>query len=334
MIELIAFIILFLLGIITIISENNGILRYIYIPFLVLFMVIVRVNGFYLGGYQEDIITYGVEMKYMSFDIYYLREFVFWYTLHLVYLVTHSEFITFLVFDFLWIHILLRTLKQNTSNKLGRGLIVILATSFPFFFGYENIYRQFLASILLVYSYIIIKESPSRSFKLFLLAIFIHNLSLFIIPILIMRKFLYFKLEDRIFLSISSSVIIAIAIPLMLFLKATGATIFNYSFLYLSLFLLFSLFFVFKFKENVYLIVQKIPSLIPVTILISGFVFFKQELIAERIGMLFIIFFIVDLYNYSTTIQSKLNRIWFRCFILLLFTLPVFMFSSSMLYLK
>ena len=75
------------------------------------------------------------------------------------------------------------------------------------------------------------------------------------------------------------------------------------------------------------------PSLLPATILMMGFVFLKQELIAERIGMLFIVFLIADLYDYSILVKSKLNRILFRVLLLAVFTVPVFLFSSSMMYL-
>ena len=81
MLEYISYIILLCLGLFTVITENRSILRYIYIPSAIIFMLIVRLHGFELGGYQKDIMTYSLEMKGLLLltDFYYLREFVFWF---------------------------------------------------------------------------------------------------------------------------------------------------------------------------------------------------------------------------------------------------------------
>jgi len=77
--ELSFFIALCLLGVFTVLLENRFILRYIYIPFLFAFLVVVRLNAFIYNGFEIDILTYAIEMKATSLDIYYLREFIFWF---------------------------------------------------------------------------------------------------------------------------------------------------------------------------------------------------------------------------------------------------------------
>ena len=88
--ELIGFIVLLVLGIAAIIFDRLEILKYLYIPLLFSFMVIVRLNAFVFNAFEIDIITYGLEMKAYSFDIYYLREFVFWFGIRILYFITQS----------------------------------------------------------------------------------------------------------------------------------------------------------------------------------------------------------------------------------------------------
>ena len=331
--ELIAFIALLVLGFFTIITENSSILRYIYIPSVFLFMVIVRLNGFEFGGYQKDILTYSLEMKSTSFSVYYLREFIFWIGLRLMYSLTDSGFFTFLILDVGWIYFLIKVSKLIPSKQLGKGVIIILSTSFPFLFGYENIYRQFYATILLLYAYSLINKNNNKVFWLFIASIFIHNLALFTLPIFFIRKCYKFKLQDRFLISSFLSLIILVSLPFLLNLKGIDPTKIDLSFLYLFLFLGIFCFATMKFKDNLQKLYNAVPSLLPVVILITGFVLLQQEMISERMGMMFLVFLLYDLYNYSIMIESKLSRVSLRVLLLLVFTLPVFFTDSSLKFL-
>ncbi len=206
-------------------------------------------------------------------------------------------------------------------------------TSFPFLFGYQNIYRQFYASIILLYSYSIIDQKYNRGIFLFIISIFIHNLAFFIAPLLLIKKFFKFKLSDRIILSSVLSQLIILVLPFVLFLKTSAVTKFDLSILYLFLFIAAIIIIVLKFKDNIYYIYNVTPSLIPSSILMCGFIFLRQEMIAERIGMMLLIFLMYDLYKYSNTIQSKFNRLSLRLLLIIIFTLPVFFSESSLKFL-
>jgi hypothetical protein len=331
--ELIAFIVLLVLGFFTIITENRSILRYIYIPSVFFFMVIVRLNGFDFGGYQKDILTYSLEMKSTSFSLYYLREFIFWIGLRLLYTLTDSELFTFLILDVGWIYFLIKVSKLIPSKQLGKGVIIIMSTSFPFLFGYENIYRQFYATIILLYAYSLINKNNNKVFWLFIVSIFIHNLALFTLPIFLIRKCYKFKLQDRFLISFFLSLIILLTLPFLLNLKGIDSTKIDLSFLYLFLFLGVFCFAVMKFKDNLYKLYNAFPSLLPAAILITGFVFLKQEMISERVGMMFLVLLLCDSYNFSIMIESKLSRVSLRVLLLLLFSLPVFFTDSSLKFL-
>ena len=332
--ELVAFIVLCILGFVSIITENRSVLKFLYIPCLFGFLIIVRLNAFIFNGFEIDILTYALEMHASSFDFYYLREFIFWFSLRLFYYVTQSELISFIILDFLWICILLKISNNSESKRLGKGLVVILATSFPFFFGYENIYRQFYATIVLLYSYSILNLRTNRAVLLFIISVFIHNLSLFLIPLFLIKKCYTFNLKDKITLSSVLSVIYILILPSIMSFKDADPTEIDLSYLYLSLFILMFFLFIYKFKENIFRFISMIPSLLPITILISGFVLHGQEMIAERLSMMFIIFLLYDLYLFSNIFYNPFKRRLFRLALLSVFTLPIVFFSSSMIFLN
>tara|TARA_B110000483_G_scaffold218129_1_gene271174 strand:+ start:871 stop:1875 length:1005 start_codon:yes stop_codon:yes gene_type:complete len=332
--ELIGFIVLLVLGIAAIIFDRIEIIKYLYIPLLFSFMVIVRLNAFVFNAFEIDIITYGLEMKAYSFDIYYLREFVFWFGIRILYFITQSELVAFLLLDILWIYLIYKVSRKVSVNKIGNTLLIILATCFPFFFGYQNIYRQFFATIVLLYSYSIIDDRSNRSIFLFFVSIFIHNLSLLILPLFIIKKFFTFKLNDRLVLSSVLVAIYLLFLPSILSLKdGDDPTKIDLSILYMILFIFLFLFYIYKFRANILNFILIVPSLIPATLLTIGFVAYRQEMIAERLGMMFIPFIIFDIYNYSLLIQTSFKRKLLQLFLLLLLSVPVLLFTSSLMFL-
>ena len=334
MIELIAFILLFILGGITLLWENKDILKFIYIPYLILFIIIVRLNAFLFNGFELDILTYALEMKATSFHIYYMREFIFWLGIRLIFFITHSELISFILLDMLWIYLLVKISSVNKYERLNNGLIIVLATSFPFFFGYENIYRQFLATITILLAYSHFSFSKRKSWLLFLISVFIHNLTILALPLLLPKLLLRFSKIDRIIISAFLALLYVMVLPFFLSFKSIGTTEVDLSILYFILFISLLLFVFLRFKNNVVLIYNIIPSLIPSSILISGFILLGHELITERLGMMFIPFILYDIYNYSSSVNNYSTRAIIRLGLLIVFTLPVLLFSSSLIFLS
>lgn len=332
--ELVAFILLFILGVITILMENRDIFRFVYLPSVVIFMLIVRLNAFVFNSFELDILTYAIEMKTTSFHVYYLREFVFWLGIRLVYYVTHSDLGAFIIMDILWIYLLYKASLKEKYYKLNNGLLIILVTSFPFLFGYENIYRQFYATVILLLAYSRLERKNYFPWILILVSIFTHNLALFILPLFIAKRFFSFNDFDRLIISTSLSFLYVIGLPYFMGAKTisdTGGI--DLSVLYIVLFLIVFCFFVFRFRKNVLLFTRLLPSIIPITLVTVGFIYLQQELITERVGMMFIAFLLFDLYNLSNQLQNYSYRAGLRLFLLLVFTLPVFLSSSSLKFL-
>jgi len=333
--EFVAFCVLSFLAVITLLLESNSILKYIYIPSVFIFLIIVRLQAFYFNGFEIDILTYATEMQSsLSLEsFYYIREFVFWFSIRLIYWLLESPFFSFIILDFLWIILLIKSTKRLKSNNLGKGVIVVLMTSFPFLFGYENIYRQFFATIILLYAYSCIKYNYLKSVILFFISVFTHNLMMFILPVFIIKKFYKFNLRDRTVISCLISISYVLLLPFFLNLKSFDTTQVDLSLLYLVLFSSLMIFFMYRFKENVLKLIENLPTLLPSCIIILGLNIIGHEMITERISMILIIFLVYDLYLYTSKITKKITRLSLRLALFVLFTLPVFLFESSLKFL-
>ena len=198
--ELISYIILICFSAISIITESKLFYKWIFIPSVVVFMIIVRSVGFDL-----DLVTYALEMHSTSMDLYYLREFIFWLGSRLVYYLFQDELLSFLFMDLIWIITILKVGGRMSSFKkdnLNNALLVVLMTSFPFVFGYENIYRQFYAIIFALFSYSLICNNYKKSLFFFIIAFFMHNIIALLIPIFMVKKFYRFNFTGRIQISL------------------------------------------------------------------------------------------------------------------------------------
>jgi len=296
-------------------------------------MIVVRNSGF-----DFDMIVYAESMQYSAHNIYYLKEFIFWYALRYFYLIFNNEIVVFLMMDMIWIFLLYRTSinlskRSLIKNNFSLGLIVILSTSFPLFFGYENIYRQLFATIFSLYSYSLLHTSYKKSILFFCISVFMHNISILLIPIFLINKIFRFKLYFRILLSLLVCIVFLMLFDYASKFKSpdsiTGSDMsLIYLFLFLSVFIMYLIRFKFRFLD----LYRKTPSLIIILILMSGLLLLKYNMISERLGMMFLVFLIFDLYMYSNTIRKYSNRLVFRLFLLLVFSVPILLFSSSRMF--
>ena len=209
--ELISYIILICFSALSILTESKLFYKWIFIPSVLVFMIIIRSAGFDL-----DLETYALEMRgnLYTTDLYYLREFVFWLGSRLVYYLFQDEFISFLFMDCIWIITILKVGNRMALFKkenLNNALLVILMTSFPFVFGYENIYRQFYATVFALFSYSLISESYKKSLFFFVIAFFMHNTVVLLIPLYVVKKLYRFNFSGRIQISFLHHHLLALA---------------------------------------------------------------------------------------------------------------------------
>jgi len=325
-VELTAYIILICLSSFTILVESRKVYQWIFIPSVVVFLYVVRIEGF-----DSDIENYAQQMHATGLDLYYLREFVFWLGNRFIYYIFQDEFISFIFMDIVWIFTIVKVGNRMSLNRerLNNALLLVLVTSFPFVFGYENIYRQFYATIFALLSYSLIDKKYYYSLFIFVLSFFMHNIVALLLPLFLMKKFYKFNFSDRIRISLITSLIIVASLGLLVRLKSTEQTGLDMGMFYLLLFVILLIIASLVFRKNIYILFEKVPSLFFIVVLMIGLSFLSADMISERLGMMFICFLIYDLYRYTSEIENKGLRALTRLTIMLLFSLPTLFFESS-----
>ena len=325
--ELIAYIILLSISVITILSESQSLYKWIFIPSVLAFMFIVRNEGF-----DSDINHYAIQMSATGMDLYYLREFVFWFGSRVLYFVLQDNLYTFLLMDLIWIIAILKVGNRMAffdKKNLNNALLLVLMTSFPFVFGYENIYRQFYATIFALLSYSLVDKKYYTSLFFLIVAFFMHNIVALLLPLFMMKKFYRFNFSDRIQIASIITLVFVASLSLLSKLKSTEKTGLNLGVFYLLIFITLLVIAMLIHRKNIYIFFEKIPSLFFIVVLMLGLVTLNADMIAERLGMMFIVFVTYDLYQYSAEIKSKTIRSLVRLLLLLLFSLPTLLFESS-----
>ena len=325
--ELTAYIILICLSSFTILIESKTVYKWIFIPSVIAFLYIVRSQGF-----DTDIADYARQMHATGLDLYYLREFVFWLGSRLVYYIFQDELISFVFMDIVWIITMIKVgnrMSLYNKERLNNGLLLVLVTSFPFVFGYENIYRQFYATVFALLSYSLIDKKYYSSLFILILSFFMHNIVALLLPLFFVKKFYKFNFSDRIQISLIVSLIFVASLSLLLKLKSSEQTGLDLGIFYLLIFLVLIIIGSLAFRDNIYMLFQKVPSLFFIVVLMIGLVLLNVDMVAERLGMMFICFLTYDLYRYTSEIESRSLRSLTRLTIMLLFSLPTLFFESS-----
>ena len=325
--ELTAYIILICLSSFTILVESKTVYKWIFIPSVIVFLYIVRYQGF-----DTDIADYARQMHATGLDLYYLREFVFWLGSRLVYYIFQDELISFVFMDIVWIIAMIKVgnrMSLYNKERLNNGLLLVLVTSFPFVFGYENIYRQFYATVFALLSYSLIDKKYYSSLFFLILSFFMHNIVALLLPLFFMKKFYKFNFSDRIQISFIVSLIFVASLSLLVKLKSAEQTGLDMGMFYLLIFLVLLIIGSLVFRDNIYMLFQKVPSLFFIVVLMIGLVVLNVDMVAERLGMMFICFLTYDLYKYSSEIEDRYLRSLTRVSIMLLFSLPTLFFESS-----
>ena len=325
--ELNAYIFLIFLSTVTILTESRRLFKWIFIPCTFCFLYIVRNEGF-----DTDIIDYARQMHATGMDLYYLREFIFWLGSRFVYFVIQDELYSFLFMDLIWILVMIRTgnrMSKNNKENINNALLLVLLTSFPFVFGYENIYRQFYATVFSLYSYSLIEKKYYSSICIFVISFFMHNIVALLLPLFFIKRFYKFNFSDRIQISLIVSLLFVASLSILSNLKSAEQTGLNMGVFYLLIFVILLLIGLLVFRKNIYNLFEKVPSLLFIVVLMTGLVSLNVDMVAERLGMMFICFLTYDLYLFSSEIRTKSIRALVRLSLMLLFTLPTLFFDSS-----
>lgn len=136
---------------------------------------------------QGDIIVYSNSFSYTSTSFYYVREPVVWLGGRFLYEIIGNSNAVFFVFDFLSGLILWSALlKFGVPRYVFFGILLF----FPFVLGMQNIYRQHLSVIFLIFAVFAAKEKEFwKSLLSFGFACLTHNAAAVFLPVLVVRRF-------------------------------------------------------------------------------------------------------------------------------------------------
>lgn len=299
------------------IKSKDVLLKSISVFLLIIYSPIIRTSGF-----EIDIITYAEAMKSDSLSIYYLKEPVFWIGSRVVYSFTQSEVITFVVFDYISIYLLY---KAFSSLRIHSYALLSFVFFFPILMGMHNVYRQYFAIALFLYSLSAVIQGKSiKSFVFFLLSLLTQNALAMFLPVLILNS----RLKNKRVLSLIISMTVVLAMPIALSTKShsdTGSLGVSIYFLCIF-FLLFVQYGLKKFViakncvDNAYSMIFMLLLLLESTFLMGG----AQS---KRVGM--IILSIQLLLMVRQFEMSFGNRIFKRVFMVVFCFAPTFIFPNA-----
>lgn len=169
-------------------KKQRKVLYWIALFSLLLFSFILRDSGF-IGDFlvYKDVLK--SDIKEMLNSPYYLREIGYWGGSTLFYQVLQDEVLTFLFIDFLFFAFFTCFCYKN---KIPAYYVLLFFIIFPSILGIQNVYRQHLATILIVISIFSQMKIPYKLLLMFSASL-LHNVTVLFLPFvfILRKKYLY-----------------------------------------------------------------------------------------------------------------------------------------------
>lgn len=155
--------------------------RTFWISVYISLALVVRAN------FDADINTYASEMSHSSLTLYYLKEPFFWLGQRFLFNLLQDPFFVFLITDLLVGFLLFRALINFELPQYAFFSILIF---FPFVLGMQNVYRQWVATIIFLYGFSLSwsRSGNVKSYAAFLLSIMSHNVAAIFGPLFFVRN--------------------------------------------------------------------------------------------------------------------------------------------------
>ena len=273
--------------------------------------------------FDSDIATYAAAMTGSTMSLYYLKEPVIWVGQRYIFSFVQDPYLVFVITDLLTGAILFQALK---NFKLPQYAFFSFLIFFPTILGMQNIYRQWVATVLLLYSFslITIDNNSKGKYLAFTLSVLSHNAAAIFVPILFINEE---RAKGRL-LWYTTCIIAVYGIKLGAEHKSSANTGSDLTFVYLTLIM----FFIFLIPVLDHGTVRKLRKfeyklLSLLLILSSCSILFLSSAGAERVSMmcLMIAYPILVLLFENRFKQNQLPRSVYS----LLGFLPMFFFSVS-----
>ncbi|MEZ8243910.1 EpsG family protein [Vibrio splendidus] len=181
--ELFAYLLLVILGLFLYSFKRSLKIDFVLFFLLSMYFLLIRSSGF-----DMDMAVYAETMASDSISIYYLKEPIYWFGTRLVYTLTGSELLTFWFFDLIAISLVFY-FSQLVGIKYFYIFIISFLIFFPSLMGYQNIYRQFFSTCLLLSSfYSITSRNIFLASIFFALSVLTHNVAALFLPVFFLIK--------------------------------------------------------------------------------------------------------------------------------------------------
>lgn len=310
-------------------QKDSKVLDTLWFLLLMGFSVVVRANP------QIDIIDYydsiGVPLEKVLHRSSRVREFSFWGLSSILYSLLGSERLVFHVWDAM---VFLIVLSVRRRLSLGWYFVPFFFVAFPSVLGFQNIYRQFLATLLIINaaSYCLAEKKQKRwvlsciFFLLFAGTVHWSSAALFLVVL-----FLLFSVRGWRRVSWLLLLIVFLLLPSYLGVEEVSNSGLDLTWMY-CLFLMVQLLLLSVVsgsngKDTSSYGALRFVLLYVSYIAIVGFVRMRGDLFYERLMLYFIpVVLVLILWQIST--KTALQRA-LLLFILLLFSLPSFLFHAT-----
>lgn len=320
-VELLMYGILCILCIFTsIVDIERIIFRTMIMISLPVYSIVIRTSG-----YDYDIGNYRNIMTFTDItdSLYYMKEPIYWLSSNWMHrYMGIPELWVFVIFDCISFYVIY---KSSCKMKLPYYFVFAFIVFFPSHMGIQNIYRQYLAMVVILLS-LSYKDESMKSVLFLIVAVLIHNVSALFIPIIILRT----KIRYKTLIFYLSSIVMTILLPIAISTKSFNSSGASMGAIYLFVISAIILFYLLSTtKRN--LITEDSLTLIYLLFVTSVSVIFMGSAQGERVGMIslaILLIFIIKIIDdiYEPTLLARL-------ILTISIPVPTIAFTSSYIFL-
>jgi hypothetical protein len=160
---------------------NSSIFFFVWFSTYFALILIVR------NKFDVDINTYANSMSFSSLKMYYLKEPVVWLGQRYLFGFTQDSHLVFVIFDVILGLVLYESLARFRVPQYAYFSFLIF---FPFILGIQNVYRQWVATIIFLYcfSFVWSGNGGIKAYVLFAFSFLSHNVAAIFVPLLFINK--------------------------------------------------------------------------------------------------------------------------------------------------
>ena len=317
--ELIAYVVMAIGAYVALIAKRPGFV-YGWFAVFIVYSLIVRISP---PTTPDMPVYYDAAETWPRLTQYTLREPVVWFGLPLLYKVIGTHTATFVIIDVLSAAIVVRTMK--TMSGQGESMLSLAPTiicSYVLLFGQQNVFRQHVAFVILLWALAARSRNQRSSLVLLVISALTHNATVLLFGY-------WFDVgrhgKPRYGPFITFVGVIALGVLLPFLRKSSSATELNTVYLYYMLAGAFGLLMLYA---NVGRLSSVRSSALFNFLAFAPAIGILASAQFERVAMMFLILMIVDLYKYHAPLRLSRMQVGHLAYLVLV--IPVFLFPSAL----